>query len=179
MIRKIFNILSISLGIILISISLFMTKMVYIKKLDDKTKIRKEIFKIVKDNEYDFNTYLGYIVISSLNIKKGIVFDTTDYVLNQNVVGIHKTSAGIDDSFGNVILAGHNNIDVFKNLLKIKIDDEIEIISKSSCYKYKVYQIDIYNLDEYSYFNKTEDKILTLITCYTKDKRFVVRAHLV
>ena len=68
---------------------------------------------------------------------------------------------------------------MFKNLLKIKIDDEIEIISKSSCYKYKVYQIDIYNLDEYSYFNKTEDKILTLITCYTKDKRFVVRAHLV
>ncbi len=124
--------------------------------------------------------YLGYIEIKRLGIKKLISYGTTDDVLNKNVVGLHKSSILLDDSYGNLILAGHNNKYVFAKLLKIKIGDEINIISHIKTYTFKVFKIDIIDSDNYFYFKTYDDsKILTLITCYSKDKRFIVLGRVI
>ena len=100
---------------------------------------------------------------------------SADDVLNKNVVGLHKSSILLDDPYGNIILAGHNNKYVFAKLLKIKIGDEIKITSYIKTYTFKVFKIDIVELDNYDYFKSYDDsKILTLITCYSKNKRFIV-----
>lgn len=130
---------------------------------------------LVKKN-YNNNT-IGYIKIANLDINKAIMLGTNDKVLNKNVVGLYDKLSGLDDLYGNVLLAGHNNNYVFKNLFNIKINDIIEIGSKKAIYIYKVFEIKQIYKDDYSIFNEYEDKkVLTLVTCINKEKRFIVLA---
>ena len=178
--------------IILFLLVLFLTiscyeiyKIFNVKKIEnieiekiEELKISDEKLKENKQTQEELiltKPYLGYIEIEKLGIKKLISYGTTDDVLNKNVVGLHKASILLDDPYGNIILAGHNNKYVFANLLKIKINDEIKITSYIKTYTFKVFKIDIVELDNYDYFKSYDDsKILTLITCYSKNKRFIV-----
>lgn len=144
---------------------------------DKRVNINKN--EINKDRTYLTKNYLGYIKIDKLGIKKLISYGTDNNILNKNIVGMHKASANIDDSFGNIILAGHNNEYVFKKLFNLHIGDEIILVSHIKCYKFKVYKINIYNLNNYSYYkNNNSDKILTLITCKSKNYRLVITAKI-
>lgn len=124
--------------------------------------------------------YLGYIKIEKYNIKNYIMEGTSSDVLNKNVVGKHPASVELDSLFGNIILAGHNNKNVFKNLLKMQINDKIEIITHRTCYLYQVTKIDYISKDDFKYFNYLNDKkIITLITCLNENKRIIIRGELV
>lgn len=141
-----------------------------IEKLDVKDYVNKKDISFTLTKEY-----LGYIEIEKLNIKKLISKGTTDDVLNKNVVGLHKFTKNIDSEFGNIVLAGHNNKYVFGSLLKINLNDEIILTTHKKNYKFKVTKKDIINENDFKYFKVYEkEKIITLITCYGKNKRFIV-----
>ncbi len=175
--------------IITILLFVFISKEIY-KEFYNKQKEKiiieeiiekKEVTKTLENKGEHFKlsvNYLGYIEIQDLKIKSLIMLGTTDSILNKNVVGMYKTSMDIDDLYGNIILAGHNNKYVFKNLLKIKENDIIKLVTHQNIYHFKVVNIDIINIDNYDYFKEIEDiKILTLITCYNKLQRFIVVAE--
>lgn len=171
----------ISLVILIIGLFFYLTKGYYKEEIiiNNKT-VFEEIYQgeTVKEDNTIPNNYLGYLIIDSLNIKNLILNGTNDAVLNKNVVGVHKASANLDDLFGNIILAGHNNKYVFHNLSKIKFDTEIKLITKTSCYRFRVIDIKIYPNDDYSYYKTIDNKkVLTLITCYGNNSyRLVVTA---
>lgn len=124
--------------------------------------------------------YLGYIEIKNQNIKKLIVNGTDKSILDKNLVGLHKASSNIDDNYGNIILAGHNNNYAFKKLHNVNINDEIIIVSHTKCYRFKVFAIKFYDINNYSYYkNVNNDKILTLITCTINNHRLVIKAKVI
>lgn len=106
--------------------------------------------KISDNNEYEENTidsYLGVISIPKINLKQG--FYDIDNPLNnvdKNIELIKDSSMPYVEN-GSLILAAHSGNDrvsYFRNLYKLKVDDEIEIIINKSKYLYKL--IDIYEV---------------------------------
>lgn len=123
------------------------------------------------------NNYLGYIIIPKYNIKKLIKLGTEDYILNQNIVGLYNNGNNLDSKEGQIILAGHNNKDVFKNIAKLKTNDEIKIITVDKTYTYKVTKTKIISINDYNDFvNYKKAKELVLITCMSKNTRLLVFA---
>lgn len=124
--------------------------------------------------------YLGYIEFPNYGIKKLITFGTERKTLNKGVVGVLETSANLDDEFGNVILAGHNNRNVFGKLHSMKVNDSIKIVTHAQTYNFVITEKHTINDDDFSYFNQiTDKKILTLITCQNNNKkRLIVIAEL-
>lgn len=124
--------------------------------------------------------YLGYIELPNYGIKKLIVFGTDRKKLNKGVVGVLETSADLNDEFGNIILAGHNNKNVFGKLHSMKINEPIKIVTHSQTYNFVITEKHTINDDDFSYFNQiTDKKILTLVTCQNNNKkRLIVIAEL-
>ena len=120
------------------------------------------------------NNYIGYIKIDKYNINKFIMLGTSDNILNKNVVGLYKYLKDLDSKTGITLLAGHNNIYVFKNLNKLKIGDEEIIGSKFYTYKYKVVSKKIIKKDDYSIFEGGDERVIILLTCVSDDLRLVV-----
>lgn len=124
--------------------------------------------------------YLGYIELPNYGIKKLITFGTERKTLNKGVVGLLETSANLDDEFGNIILAGHNNKNVFGKLHSMKVNDPIKIVTHAQTYNFIITEKHTINDDDFSYFNQIIDKkILTLVTCQNNNKkRLIVIAEL-
>lgn len=197
--RKINIIKFIGVGLILIS-TLLMFKYIYehykdvqeteemIEKLFPdipypiEGKQKTEIPKVERENKKTVltNNYLGYIEFSNYGIKRLIVNGTNTEILDKSLVGIYRTSANLDDEFGNVILAGHNNNNVFAKLHYMRINDSIKIVTHNSTYTYVIKEKHSISENDYSYFKKVKDrKILTLVTCQNNNKeRLIVIAEL-
>jgi LPXTG-site transpeptidase (sortase) family protein len=90
--------------------------------------------------------------------------------------GWHETSASLGVP-GNTVLNGHNtnNGEVFRNLYKLKIGDEIVLHSARMAYTYAVTQTLILpeagqplevRIENAHYIQPTEDERLTLVTCH-------------
>lgn len=126
------------------------------------------------------NDYLGYIEISNYNIKRLIISGTERKMLDRGLVGTLSVSANLDDSFGNIILAGHSISNVFNNLHHTRIGDQIKIVSHKSTYYYYITEKITIDDNDMSYFKQVKDKkILTLITCKNNNKqRLLVIAEL-
>ena len=112
--------------------------------------------------------------IDKYNINKFIMLGTSDNILNKNVVGLYKDLKDLDSKTGITLLAGHNNIYVFKNLNKLKIGDEVIIGSKFYTYKYKVVSKKIIKKDDYSIFEGGDERVIILLTCVSDDLRLVL-----
>lgn len=198
--RKRINILSfIGLGLILIS-TLLTFKYIYehYKDVQETEEIIEEFFpdvvpspiekeqkeelpKVEQKKEFVLtNNYLGYIEFSNHGIKRLIVNGTDKKVLDKSLVGIYKTSANLDDEFGNVILAGHNNNNVFAKLHYMRINDPIKIVTHNNTYTFVIKEKHSISENDYSYFKQVKDKkILTLVTCQNNNKeRLIVIAEL-
>ena len=139
----------------------------------------KEIIVLNNIKQVSTILYVGKIYINSLNIENNIIDNVLEKNLNKNLVGIFSHNT-LDTLKGNIILAGHNNNQVFGRLKDIKLFDIIKIESLNNTYLYRVVNKVIINDDDFSYFTHNKDKkILTLITCYGKTKRFIVIGELV
>ena len=141
----------------------------------------EEIPKVEEKKEFVLtNNYLGYIEFSNYGIKRLIVNGTDKKVLDKSLVGVYNTSANLDDEFGNVILAGHNNNNVFAKLHYMKVNDPIKIVTHNNTYDYVVKEKHSIKDNDYSYFKQVKDKkILTLVTCQNNNKeRHIVVAEL-
>lgn len=118
--------------------------------------------------------YIGYLQISKINLKQGLVSKKSYYNNVNRNIQILQASDYPDKENGNVILAAHSGtsaISYFKNLYKLSIGDEAKIFYKDYVYNYKI--VDIYNVPKVGSINISRDTsktCLTLITCTKNSK---------
>ncbi len=118
--------------------------------------------------------YIGYLKIPSINLDHGFTSKDSKYNnVNKNIF-VHKTSDYPNVKNGNLILASHSGnsaISYFKNLYKLKVNDDVYVNYEGKEYHYKITKI---------YTDKKDGKVkvirnkdvttLTLITCTKNDK---------
>ena len=112
------------------------------------------------------NIVTPQIIIPKLSLTLPIYEKTSAEVLDLNVVGILDGFNNID-TFGHTILAGHNFKNVFGDIDKLELEDEI-IIKANQIEKYYVKEKHIIKDDDMSHFRNSNEKKLTLITCTSK-----------
>ncbi|UKI26576.1 MAG: hypothetical protein L6V91_07330 [Bacilli bacterium] len=92
----------------------------------------EEVVETPKKQEIHLtNNYLGYIELKS-GIQRLITSGTDKKTLDKGLVGTLSTSAGIDDEFGNLIIAGHSVYNTFQSLHYSSVGDKIKIVSHKS-----------------------------------------------
>jgi sortase A len=122
---------------------------------------------------------LGILTIEKLDIQIPIFNGTEDLPLNRGV-GRIKGMAKMDED-GNLGIAGHRD-GIFRGLKDIQMGDEIEIQTTSGVENYAVSSITIVPKNDISILAPTDDKTLTLVTCYPfyfvghAPKRYIVKA---
>lgn len=159
--------------IILLSIYLFNSdNMEYEIK---RKNIDNIIIDKVKNREYD-----GYIYIPKLEYKGLIKHGNSNDILSSNNVLLFNNGSKIDDKFGNIVLAGHNNKYVFSILYKLSIDDRVVLSDFDNNYEFIIDSIKIVNIkDTYILDNIYDEKIITLITCTSDNqRRLIIRGKL-
>ena len=123
--------------------------------------------------------YIAVLEIPSINLKKGLVnIDNFYNNINYNVE-IIKGSELPDVSNGNLVLAAHSgnsNISFFKNLYKLKTNNNIYIYYNNKIYTYKIF--DEYQIDktgQLKYLKENNKRIITLITCIPNTNKQLVK----
>ena len=118
--------------------------------------------------------FIGYLEISKVNLKQGLVSKNSYYNNVNRNIQILKESDFPDKENGNVILAAHSGrgyLSFFKNLYQLSIGDTARIYYKNMIYNYEI--VNIYNVPKVGtiMINRNYDKsCLTLITCTKNSK---------
>ena len=118
--------------------------------------------------------YIGYLEIKKINLRQGFVSKNSRYNNVNYNIQLLGPSDYPDKSLGNVIIAGHSGnsyLGYFKNLYKLKLDDEATITYKGYIYTYKI--VNIYNVPKVGKVKVVRDvhkTCLTLITCTYQSK---------
>lgn len=138
---------------------------------------------VKKINKEIVNEYMGYKVVAQLEIAS---IDLNTYVLENNQNALNKSPIhfwGVNvNNIGNCCIAGHNfnKKNMFKNLYKLKIGDEIILSdNENGTVSYKVYGKDVVLPEDtqcVSQYTKGRREI-TLVTC-TNDSsyRIIIKA---
>lgn len=132
-----------------------------IKKKDNNKNQKEEIV--------DLGSW--YIKIPSINLEAPIDEGTDLETLNTKVGHFEET---VKD-YGNIGLAAHNRgykQNYFKNLKKVKIDDEIIYKYENFEKRYIVKKIEIIENTDWSYLEKSEENKITLITCIENEPKY-------
>lgn len=133
--------------------------------------------------EENYN-YIGVLEIPTIDFKRGFFnIEDTNNNVNKNIEVL--TNSDMPDVTNGILaIAGHSGSGrtaYFKNLYKLKIDDEINIYYSNTKYIYKVnrnYEVDKNGIIDIS--RDKEQTTLVLTTCSSKkDKQVVVIAYLV
>ena len=138
---------------------------------DDENKNENENNNNKVNKVINYN-YIAYLNIPKINLKQGLVSINSKYNKVSKNVQIIESSNMPDVVNGNLILAGHSGygyLAFFKNLYKLKIGDEANILYKEYNYIYKI--VNIYTVPKTGQISINRNKdvnTLTLITC-TKD----------
>lgn len=114
-------------------------------------------------------TYIGYLSIPNINLRKGFTEKESKYnTVNKNIQ-ILSSSDYPDKNLGNVIIAAHSgnsSVSYFKKLYLLNIGDVIYIEYKGVKYTYKINNI--YEVEKNGKVEIVRNKnvsTLTLITC--------------
>jgi sortase A len=125
-------------------------------------------------------TPLGRIEISTIGLS-AMIMEGVDARTLRRAAG-HIPGTPLPGQPGNVALAGHRDT-FFRALRNIRERDEITLETLSGLYRYRVDSIMVVDPDDTRVLDKSNDAILTLVTCYPfsfvgpAPKRFIVRAH--
>ena len=146
--------------------------------IEDTTEKQEETKKETKID------YVAVIKIPKIGVEKGLCKKGSSCNnVNQNIQILNEASYP-DVANGNFILAGHSGSGrtaYFKNVHKLKVDDEINVVYGGYEYKYKI--VNIYDIDKTgtaSIVRNREKTTLTLITCrHNTNKQIVVISELV
>ena len=112
---------------------------------------------------------------------KGIVKEGTDNQTLKNYIGMFK-GAAMPGQVGNFSVAAHNNIytEIFRNLNKVNIGDELRVTTKSATYFYKITSKQTVTPTSIEVINNSDKREITLITCnYNASARIVLKGELV
>ena len=141
------------------------------KEIIDNNK-EENVEKNDNNNSFD-NIYFGYLEIPKINLKQGLVpLDSKLNTVSKNIQTIYPSDYP-DKENGNLILAAHSgtsSIAYFKNLYKLELNDEANIIYNGEKYIYNI--VDIYTVPkngEVAIYRNENINTLTLITCTKND----------
>ena len=141
---------------------------------------RKRIDAYEKSLEAGISPPIGILTIDKLNIQVPVYNGTDEIDLNRGVGRVLGTAA-IDDTSGNLAIAGHRD-GFFRPLKDISVGDDIELQTTRGTVSYEVSSIAIVEASEISVLWPTPDRTLTLVTCYPfyyvghAPKRYIVKA---
>jgi sortase A len=153
-----------------------------------KTQIllpNQELWAEKRINEYEESLKvaadppLAIFSIDRLDIQVPVFNGADDFNLNRGVGRIKGTAA--IDTDGNLGIAGHRD-GFFRGLKDIEVGDRIELLSANGSAIYAVDSIQIVDPSDVSVLNPTDDRTITLVTCYPfyyvghAPKRFIVKA---
>ena len=158
--------------------------------LDTFYEEQEEIKEIINDNNdknditINNSNYLAVLKIDKINLEKGLYsIDSNMNNVDYNIE-ILKESKMPDIENGNLILAGHNgssSVSFFRNLEKLKKDNDVFIYYNGFKYRYKIDKFyDVNKTGKVSLIREYKTSI-TLITCKkgTNDKQVVYIGYLV
>lgn len=124
----------------------------------------------INDISKNEHSYVGFIEIQSLKIKREIVLGVNEKNLSQHVT-MYENNQKFNGE--NIILAGHSVKNIFGNLHKINVQDTISIYLVDKMFNYIVISKEIV---EYKKIEVIDDSDLILITCTYDNKRLIVKA---
>jgi sortase A len=96
----------------------------------------------------------------------------------------HIVGTALPGRTGNIAIAGHRDT-FFRPLRRIRVGDDITLISAEGRFRYRVSSLRIVGPDDVSVLDPTVNASLTLVTCYPfsmlghAPNRFIVRANLI
>lgn len=146
----------------------------------------KSLWNAKRVKDYQDSLYVnaaapvGILTIQDVDIEIPIYNGTEDLNLNRGV-GRIKGMARMYDESGNLGIAGHRD-GIFRGLKDIEVGDEIEVLTPGGLETYAVSSITIVPKNDISVLDPTDDKTLTLVTCYpfyhigNAPKRYIVKA---
>jgi len=132
------------------------------------------------DNVTVTGNSIAVLQIPSQGIK-GIVKEGTDNQTLKNYIGMFK-GAAMPGQVGNFSVAAHNNIytEIFRNLNKVNIGDEVKVTTKTATYVYKITSKQTVTPTSIEVINNSDKREITLITCnYNASARIVLNGELV
>ena len=122
---------------------------------------------------------LAVMTVAKLGIQVPVYDGADDFNLNRGVARIAGTATV--DGDGNLGIAGHRD-GFFRGLKDIAIGDKVELLTTRGPMAYAVSSIEIVDPTDVWVLAPTDDKTLTLVTCYPfyyvghAPKRFIVKA---
>lgn len=191
--RKRNNYHSIIIGLLIIVLGFFTlsSKHIYAYYLNKESNEKIEEFFEQEENHSQYiskeynnkisakkDRYIGVLEMPSINLKRGFVDINSKYNTVKKNIQILKGSDMPDQKNGNFIIAAHagtSRISFFKNLPKLKINDQAIVYYKNKIYKYEL--VNTYEINKTGVANivKEKDKsVMTLITCKTKTNKQLV-----
>ena len=118
------------------------------------------------DNYPEYGTEYATIEIPKINRKLPLFFGDTLDIL-KNGVG-HFGGSYFPGEGGTVLLMGHNSENIFRRFSELEKGNEIIITTSYGTFKYKIYDMQIVNED--NFYDKVkiqnEKEILAVYTCY-------------
>jgi len=176
---------AIAIGVILVKPKMQtignVVEMFNLKKVDE----HKEIV-VTQDKEIIYPSYgYKYGTLSCINIgvKVDVAFGDSTEILN-DAAGTASWSS-LPTEGKNIIISGHNSKDMFENLEKIELGDEVVLDTDYAKCVYKVYDTKVVKDTDVDEVKLSQDnETLVLYTCYPfsqyiySDKRFIVYSEL-
>ena len=173
--------LLISMGLLIIIGSLIL--ITYSKYMENKalSSFEEKIERQEVITEVNPGDEIGIIEIKSVNLKNVIVESTDKSYLNHHVC--HFENTAMPGEYGNFALAGHSSTyyynQVFNELHKVKIGDEIIIKTINDEFTYTITETIVVESDEIDVLDQDmSKKEITLVTCTNGGKqRFIVKGE--
>lgn len=171
----------ITMGLLIIIGSL--TLITYSKYMENKalSSFEEKIERQEVITEVNPGDEIGIIEIKSVNLKNVIVESTDKKYLNHHVC--HFENSAMPGEDGNFALAGHSSTyyynQVFNELHKVKIGDEIIIKTINDEFTYTITETIVVESDEIEVLDQDmTKKEITLVTCTNGGKqRFIVKGE--
>lgn len=147
---------------------------------EDFDNTNEEILQVeeIKEEQQvqDDISYVAVIEIPNISLYTGIVMSNSSFTTMNRNVSIYPTSDMPDIENGNFILFAHNGnsrVSYFRNIHKLKINDEIYIYYNKMKYTYKIIKNYDVAMTDNTPLNKIKDKsIITLITCKSGNNKY-------
>ena len=171
----------ITMGLLIIIGSLIL--ITYSKDMENKalSSFEEKIERQEVITEVNPGDEIGIIEIKSVNLKNVIVESTDKKYLNHHVC--HFENSAMPGEDGNFALAGHSSTyyynQVFNELHKVKIGDEIIIKTINDEFTYTITETIVVESDEIEVLDQDmTKKEITLVTCTNGGKqRFIVKGE--
>lgn len=130
----------------------------------------------VEQQVQDTTSYLAVIEIPNISLYTGIVMSNSSYTTMNRNVSIYPSSDMPNVDNGNFILFAHNGnsrVSYFRNIHRLKNNDEIYIYYNNLKYTYRIIKNYEVAMTDSTPLNKMKDKsIITLITCKSGNNKY-------